>query len=215
MARLKDWLKTNRDEVKFVATAVPFVGEARSGSDKWCGDDFRHQRDELIEFLAAERVGKPVFLTGDMHCSYHATMTLPHPTGDLVIHELMSSPINQVPNGIHALRTSVVATTSGGVDYSVNLDEGEFYGEHSNVMHVKATACGQISWIVHRPKAAEASTPAVPSRMFPPRSPAPPARGKLSITAIASAAIAPVGTRIRRNQTLREKLAARVPAVSR
>ena len=166
MARLKDWLKTNRDEVKFVATAVPFVGEARRDDDKWSGKAFRHQREELIEFLAAERINKLVFITGDMHCSYHATMTLPHPTGDLVIHELMSSPINQVPNGIHALRTSVVAKTAGGVDYTVNLNESEFYDEHSNVMRVEATSGGQISWSVYRTKAAEAIPTAVRSGMF-------------------------------------------------
>jgi phosphodiesterase/alkaline phosphatase D-like protein len=153
MTRLKDWLKANRDAVKFVATAVPFVGEARNGEDKWTGSAFRHQRDELIEFIAFESISNLVFLTGDMHCSYHATMTIPRATGDLVIHELMSSPINQVANKIHALRTSVVAKTApGGVDYSVNLNESEFYGEHSNVMNVRATASGQVKWNVYRTK---------------------------------------------------------------
>jgi alkaline phosphatase D len=166
MARLKDWLRTHRDDVKFVATAVPFVGEARSGDDKWSGTAFRHQRDELIDFLAAERISKLVFLTGDMHCSYHATMTLSHTDGDLVIHELMSSPINQVGNGIHALRTSVVAKTAGDVDYSVNINEGEFYGAHSNVMRVEATAGGQVSWSVYRTKAAEAIPTAERSGVF-------------------------------------------------
>ena len=158
MTRLKDWLKTNRDAVKFVATAVPFVGEARSGEDKWTGSSFRRQRDEVIDFLAAERIGKLVFLTGDMHCSYHATMTIPQAAGPLVIHELMSSPINQVANGIHSLRTSVVAKTEGGVDYSVNLKESEFYGAHSNVMNIQATSAGQVSWNVYRTKAV-ATTP--------------------------------------------------------
>ncbi len=159
MTRLKDWLKTNRAAVKFVATSVPFVGEARNGEDKWTGSSFRHQRDELIEFLAFEGISNVVFLTGDMHCSYHATMTIPRITGDLVIHELMSSPINQKANKIHALRTSVVAKTSpGGIDYSVNLREDEFYGAHSNVMILQATPSGKVTWNVYRTK----DVPAVP-----------------------------------------------------
>jgi phosphodiesterase/alkaline phosphatase D-like protein len=156
MDRLKQWLVANREAVKFIATSVPFVGEPRTGDDKWNGSQFRAQRDELIGFIASERIGRVVFLTGDMHCSYHSTMTIDHADGPLVLHELMSSPLNQVGNGIHGFRTSATGRTAAGVNYRVELKEDEFYGRHSNLVHVEVGAGGLVSWSVYRTKGVQA-----------------------------------------------------------
>jgi hypothetical protein len=152
MERFQAWLLANAGAVKFVVTSVPFVGQGRTGDDKWNGPSFRAQRDELIDFIAKKGIAKLVFLTGDMHCSYHATMSVAVPGGPSVVHELMSSPINQVANGIHGFVTDLSGTTQGGTSYQVKLDPAEFYGTHSNVMQVQAAVNGKIDWKVYRTK---------------------------------------------------------------
>jgi phosphodiesterase/alkaline phosphatase D-like protein len=154
MRDFKDWLKANPAATKFVVTSVPFVGEKRNPDDKWNDEHNRDQRAQIIDFLAiTPNVGRVVFLTGDMHCSYHATMTIQRTDGSrLVVHELMSSPINQFTSGIHAFVEEVQATTPAGTSYAVSLKESEFYGSHSNVMLVKAATNGRISWDLYRTK---------------------------------------------------------------
>lgn len=148
------WLLAHRDEPKFVVTAVPFLAEVRSGDDKWCSRSFRFQRDAILEFLAANGVGRLVFLTGDMHCSAHTTLTLARPAGDVVLHELMASPINQV-----AMKTShqfvptfASETMAAKIPYAVEMRPDEFYGEHSNVMLIDVEPSGRVTWEIHRTK---------------------------------------------------------------
>ena len=104
LAEFLRWLTAHRDEPKFVITSIPFVAEVRDRSDKWCGDEYRVQREQIIDHLGNNQIGRLCFLTGDMHCSYHARMTITPAAGaPVTIHELMSSPINQVTTGSHAL----------------------------------------------------------------------------------------------------------------
>jgi alkaline phosphatase D len=154
MADFKAWLKANARATKFALTSVPFVGEARNAADKWSGDNQRSQREELIDFLASNaEVEKLVFLTGDMHCSYHATMTIQRRNGPaLGVHELMSSPINQFGNGLHAFVEKMHQTTPAGNTYEVELKASDFYGAHSNVMLIKAGTDGRVAWDVYRTK---------------------------------------------------------------
>lgn len=152
LAEFKAWLLQHQSAIKFVVTSVPFVGEARNGGDKWCGPSFRPQREEIIEFIASNRIQRLVFLTGDMHCSYHATMAIAAASGELTVHELMSSPINQFPDRIHAFRTPVSQTTPHGTRYSTQIQKNEFYGVHSNVMHVRASTAGVVRWDIYRTK---------------------------------------------------------------
>jgi alkaline phosphatase D len=163
MGELKKWLKANAQATKFVVTSVPFVGEARNLRDKWNGPDFQAQRDEIIDFLAINPdIARVVFLTGDMHCSYHATMKIGRTNGaTLVVHELMSSPINQFCNAFHSFVAAARRTTANGVPYEVGLDEREFYGKHSNVMLIKAATSGQVSWDIYRTKGVQ--TPPSPA----------------------------------------------------
>lgn len=75
----KLWLAERSSALKFVVSSVPFVGELRVNEerdDKWCGERYRCQREEIIDFIASERIRRLVFLVGDMHCCYHATMDI-------------------------------------------------------------------------------------------------------------------------------------------
>jgi len=154
MDEFKNWLRANAAATKFVVTSVPFVAETKQNGDKWNALWSKPQRDEVIDFLAADpSIERLVFLTGDMHCSYHATMKIDRSDGTaLVVHELMSSPINQFCNKFHAFLDHVNGNTKANVTYEVNLDEAEFYGKHSNVMLIKASTGGLVTWEVYRTK---------------------------------------------------------------
>jgi alkaline phosphatase D len=156
LAEFLRWLTLHRDEPKFVITSIPFVAEVRERDDKWCGDEYRVQREQIIDHLGNNQIGRLCFMTGDMHCSYHMQMTITPAGGPPVnIHELMSSPINQVTSGSHAIiATPLPATTVTNVTYqTAPLDLAEFYGEHSNVMLVKyARASRRVDWEIHRTK---------------------------------------------------------------
>mgnify|MGYP006195144209 CR=1 FL=1 len=97
---LKAWLLQHRDDLKFVVSPLPFLGEvaitARAPAEKkWNSPDYRGQRDEIIVFLHDHGIDRLVFLTGDMHASYHATLEFTPRSDDepLTIHELMTGPI--------------------------------------------------------------------------------------------------------------------------
>jgi phosphodiesterase/alkaline phosphatase D-like protein len=153
MERFKQWLGRHADRPKFVVSSIPFVAEVRDRGDKWCGDAFRSQREEIIDAVAEGDVGGVVFLTGDMHCSCHATMSLTSRAGRRsTIHELMSSPINQFGSGLHAFTDRGALATAAGTAYRSQLAPEEFYGAHSNVMVVRLTTAGTVSYSVFRTK---------------------------------------------------------------
>ena len=139
MQAFKRWLKRHKDDAKFVVSCVPFVAEVegRAAEDKWCGEKFRPQREEIIDHIAAESIGRLTFLTGDMHNSLHASMDIATADGTTTVHELMSSPINQLQ---FSPRSSYVEpgprrTTPKGVGYRSSIHE--FYGDGSNLMVVR------------------------------------------------------------------------------
>ena len=99
---LLGWLEKSRDRIKFVVSSVPFLAELRDRADlagerddKWTGRFYRDQRDEILDFVHAQRIGGLVFLAGDMHCTYHATMQLGAPGRRVLVHELAGGPIHQ------------------------------------------------------------------------------------------------------------------------
>ena len=146
----KKWLTTNKDKLKFVVTSVPFVGEVRNYGDTWNASDFRQQREEIIEHIGQYQIGKLVFLTGDMHNSYHATLKIE--AKPLVIHELMSSPINQLQKSdISDYTTPATSTTARGTTYRSMINRKKFYGEHSNAMLISVDG-DQIEWRLFRTK---------------------------------------------------------------
>jgi phosphodiesterase/alkaline phosphatase D-like protein len=155
LQRFFEWLAQYPDDVKFVVTSVPFASEVRDRKDKWCSPPFLPQREQIIDFIALNNIRNVIFLTGDMHNAYHATMTLTPPGGpEVTIHELMSSPINQIFKSSLAqyqLDKRATKTKRGKVSYRSNIDLDTFYNQHSNVMCIRAGG-GQVKYDIYRTK---------------------------------------------------------------
>jgi hypothetical protein len=167
LERLLAWMLEHRDALKFVVTSVPFVaevndaqknaapdwydaGEARPrnpANDKWSAAQFKAQRDRIIEFIGTEQLERVVFLTGDMHCCYHASMRIFKPSHNeppvraqskyesIIVHELGAGPINQLMladfEEFHARRRA----RAGAFVYEIVLDR--FHTQVNAVMHLK------------------------------------------------------------------------------
>ena len=153
MRHFKDWLRRHRDDVKFVVSPVPFVGEVRNNDDKWNGRPFREQREEVMRFLLDNRIEGLTFLTGDMHCSYHGQLTIERDRDSVTVNELMSSPINQVgKRTIDAFTTGVTRkSTVEDFVYTSRLARSEFYDGHSNAMLV-SVGDRTVRWEIFRTK---------------------------------------------------------------
>ena len=166
MTALLGWMSRYPADLKFVVTSVPFVAEiSEKGSenapkwsgqgeprgkahkprnpanDKWNAERFQPQRDRIINYIYNNTIERLVFLTGDMHCCYHATMRIG--TGSkyssTVVHELAGGPVNQLQLANETeFDISRIRRPSGaadGVFYEVLLDQ--FHSQMNGVMHVK------------------------------------------------------------------------------
>ena len=139
MTRLLTWMTDYKDDLKFVVTSVPFVAQIDESStsldwyakdepqqrarfaepgntpnpanDKWSAHRFKRQRDQIIEHIASNCIEQLIFLTGDMHCCYHATMRIG--TGSkyecTTVHELAGGPGESASAGARG-RTSSCGT---------------------------------------------------------------------------------------------------------
>ena len=155
MKMLKAWLecgaKNHLDKPSFIVSSVPFIAEVRPdlgsenpdvrsnrSKDKWSGAPFRRQRDEIIELIWKCGIGNLAFLVGDMHCAYHASMTVGKGQRwqRLRIHELAGGPINQLQHGRrHQFAPAVRRTTRGqGIPYDVRLHQ--FHSGANAIMHI-------------------------------------------------------------------------------
>ncbi len=162
MAAFKAWLTADcadadgrhekPERLKFVVSSVPFIAEVLSeqgkgdpskrddrSDDKWSGAPFLRQRQEIIELIAEARIQNLVFLVGDMHCAYHASMTIGagRRWERLRIHELAGGPINQLQHGRRRqLATAVRQTTRlHNIAYDIRLHQ--FHGGANAVMHIE------------------------------------------------------------------------------
>lgn len=149
MRALKLWLTKYATDPKFVVTSVPFVTDVKT-DDKWSAAAYRPQRDEIIDHLARHEIRGVTFLTGDMHNSYHATMDIGPAGEELRVHELMSSPINQIgKRTLDAYDQGNVHRTSTGTAYRSRIHR--FYDQHSNAMTVTVEG-RKVSWTIFRTK---------------------------------------------------------------
>ena len=109
MDALDAWLQEEGDGPRFIVSSVPFVAELRppgldskgvrradERADKWSAPSWRGQREAIIARIYEYGVERLVFLVGDMHCTYHATMQLGGPRRRFTIHELAGGPFNQL-----------------------------------------------------------------------------------------------------------------------
>jgi hypothetical protein len=125
MSYLKNWLSAHCNDLVFVVSSVPFVaevhpttetestygqsgagskdesGEKSSGksNDKWCASHFAGQREEIMRCIFDLPMSRLVFLTGDVHCCYHATMRIGRTRDAVTVHELGAGPIYQLQFG--------------------------------------------------------------------------------------------------------------------
>lgn len=166
MAAFTSWLASHPRDLKFVVSSVPFVaqlrppeeGEQDERSDKWCGDAFRIQRDEIIDFVHANGIQRLVFLVGDLHCAYHATLRAGTPERRATIHELAAGPINQVEfaqrRHFHGLYRS---RTGRGLPFDSFLRS--FHGAAASIMkvHVDPDSRPLLTWEVLRTRSVESS----------------------------------------------------------
>ena len=152
------WLTEHRDQPKIVVTGSPFVTEMKETEEKWYSPEFSHQRDEIIDFLAREKLDNVMFLAGDVHASCHSQMNIQTPDGEsLTIHELVASPVNgTIMRGREKFVGERQDVTSGGTEYRVSLDEKSFLGPgkifkttNSNVMKMSIDG-DEIHYEFHR-----------------------------------------------------------------
>jgi phosphodiesterase/alkaline phosphatase D-like protein len=140
LSTFKRWLKTHKDQLKFVVTSVPFVGQVKKPKkDKWCDPAFDTQRADILGHMLKEGIGNTVFLTGDMHTAYQASMTFTNGAETGEIHELMSSPINQITPET-ALKKKYIpdhTATINGITIHSKINADSYYGDHSNVMVIE------------------------------------------------------------------------------
>lgn len=157
-AHFRSWLKSNRDRQLFIVTSIPFVARVRKSKDKWSSVSYRVQREKILELIWNEEARRVCFLTGDMHNSQHATVRLTGSgKGDIVVHELMSSPVNQLgKNRFDAYHPGKedAARTGLPFSYSTDLKKSEFYTGHSNAMVISVTK-SKVNWEIHRTKKTE------------------------------------------------------------
>ena len=167
MKALCDWMLTHRNDLKFIVTSVPFVaeinedrsshaprwvsqapatprrasdGRAKRINDKWCAPQFQRQRDAIIEFIATHRIEYLAFLTGDMHCCYHATMRIGGTSAydGVTVHELAGGPANQLQlASIDEFIPACTRRTKDGLRFDIVLER--FHGEASAVLHLKVS----------------------------------------------------------------------------
>lgn len=140
MQHVKEWLLQHKDEVKFLVTVVPFVTETKFRHDLWSGELFIHQKEELLHFMKEHQIHQTMILAGDMHSSGHSMLRLKTGGEDIVLHELVSSPLSQVPPGSFWFHFEDEAPRKGThfeVDYTYSFSKEEFYGRHSNFMLIE------------------------------------------------------------------------------
>jgi phosphodiesterase/alkaline phosphatase D-like protein len=164
----KAWLLEHKSRLKFIVTIVPFIGQLkRAGDDKWCSPCFAEQRSNILEFLHKNRIGKTVFLTGDMHTSYHAKAKISDGVYDLQIHELMSSPINQFTPDTDLEETYEPVhrfVMSDHLAVTGKITPNSFFGDHSSVMaiSIKSDRVGYQVFRTSKPGGAITSRSFVP-----------------------------------------------------
>lgn len=140
LGELLNWLTTYSSNLKFIVSSVPFVGHVKnSKKDKWCDQVFSAQREIILHYMWENDIRKVVFLTGDMHQSYYANMTISKDNKSIKIHELMSSPINQFTPDVlleDIYDSPHIEDTERGLRIRSTINSRTFYGNHSNIMAI-------------------------------------------------------------------------------
>lgn len=135
----QDQATGERDSARLPTSEHPMAERSLNpANDKWSAPRFKAQRDEIIKHIADNSIEHLVFLTGDMHCCYHATMRIGAGSkyDCTTVHELAGGPANQLQlANVTDFVTRHKGRTSSGCDYEIVLDR--FHSEVNAVMHLK------------------------------------------------------------------------------
>lgn len=142
MQNLIEWMKLHKDEIKFIVSSIPFVAELRDNEDKWSGKSFIDQREFLLFQIKENNVKRVIFLTGDMHNACHSRLTILTDSGNIDVHEIMASPISQMPVALGKMSEyhteKVRENPSFHLRYFVQLDADKFYsGDNIGLVSVQ------------------------------------------------------------------------------
>jgi hypothetical protein len=95
------------------------------------------QREQIIEFINEHRIEYVVFLTGDMHCCYYATMRIGGSSiyDAVTVHELAGGPANQLqlPNLDEFIQARTRHTAN---KLRVDIALERFHSQASGVLHL-------------------------------------------------------------------------------
>ena len=153
LERFKAWLIQHRRQNKFVVSSVPFVAQAaKPKEDKWSDPVYTTQRNAIIKHISDNNIGRLVFLCGDMHHSYHAKMTIKNNTSTRVIHELMSSPLNQFTPDTELSRVyqkPAQIKIDDNLSFRSQVMASSFYAKHSSVMAVEVSGA-EVTYRMYR-----------------------------------------------------------------
>jgi len=155
-AALIKWLSDHKKDLKFIVTSIPFVTEVKSPkTDKWCDKVYDGQRGRILQHLLDQGIEKVVFLTGDMHASLHSTLEVKDDAGRATtVHELMSSPINQITPDWTIERQFVPGPVSRklaeGPIVTSRIEKASYFAKHSNVMAIEVDGAGDVHYRMYR-----------------------------------------------------------------
>lgn len=91
LGELFEWLHSTKGQaVRFIGSGVPFCPDPLKKEDKWCA--FEEERNLILEFIRVEKIGKTVFLSGDVHIGVNSKMTCVQ-DDSFEVHNLVSSPL--------------------------------------------------------------------------------------------------------------------------
>ena len=152
---------TNGSQREQATAGAAAAMRERASLDKWSGPTFRAQRSRILDVIFEKDIPRVVFLVGDMHCAYHATLGLaqradtpaapsePTPRSEprrrITVHELAGGPIHQV----QFARRSHFHTSFRGVtpraSYTSHMQV--FQGGENSVLEVGVSQNG-VDWCI-------------------------------------------------------------------
>lgn len=153
LERFSAWLEEHAEALKFVVSSVPFLAEIKlQAGDKWCGEKFQDQRDQIYRLCYEKQIERLIFLTGDVHCCYHSSVTIGPPRDRVTVHELGSGPFHQLHFSPRETledhhRGTIMTTDGRPIPYRSMIHD--FYAASNAATRVSVASDGQeLRWQV-------------------------------------------------------------------
>lgn len=155
---LLQFLTRERDQVCVILSESPFLHPRLDTEQSWAADAFTKQRHQILDHIFREKCERVLFLSGDVHASYQATMELGDTSiGTITLQELVSSPINAtLMKTRERFESTLTGQTTSGVPYISRLNEESFLGAKSKYDTMNSNAMivtiekGRVRFETHR-----------------------------------------------------------------